>query len=75
MLVEPQLVELDTLVPSHLDEGGLNPAYPHTEGVQPRDRGAAPSQDQIRAIAGGGRVGPVANREFPGLSFLVTRQR
>jgi hypothetical protein len=53
VLVEPQLVELDSLVPSHLDEGGLNPAYPHAEGVQPRDRGAAPSQDQIRAIAAG----------------------
>ncbi len=53
VLVEPQVVELRTLVPSHLDDGALNPAYPHAEGVQPRDRGAAPSQDQVRAIAAG----------------------
>jgi hypothetical protein len=51
VLVEPQVVELDSLVPSHLEDGNLNPAYPHAEGVQPRDRGAAPSQDQVRAIA------------------------
>lgn len=51
VLVEPQVVELDELIPSHLDDGALNPAYPHAEGVQPRDRGAAPSLDQIRAIA------------------------
>jgi hypothetical protein len=53
VLVEPQVVELRTLVPSHLDDGTPNPAYPHAEGVQPRDRGAAPSQDQVRAIAAG----------------------
>ncbi|MCX8133164.1 MAG: hypothetical protein N3D18_04265 [Roseococcus sp.] len=53
VLVEPQLVELDRLVPSHLDDGRPNPAYPHAEGVQPRDRGAAPSLDQIRALAAG----------------------
>jgi hypothetical protein len=53
VLVEPQLVELGALVPSHLDDGAPNPAYPHAEGVQPRDRGAAPSRDQVRAIAAG----------------------
>jgi hypothetical protein len=61
VLVEPQVVELDTLVPSHLDDGSPNPAYPHAEGVQPRDRGAAPSRDQVRAIAAGlipERLGP-----------------
>lgn len=53
VLVEPQVVELRQLVPSHLDDGSQNPAYPHAEGVQPRDRGAAPSRDQVRAIAAG----------------------
>jgi hypothetical protein len=53
VLVEPQVVDLATLVPSHLDDGAPNPAYPHAEGVQPRDRGAAPSRDQVRAIAAG----------------------
>lgn len=51
VLVEPQVMELDSLIPSHLEDGQLNPAYPHAEGVQPRDRGAAPSRDQVRAIA------------------------
>lgn len=49
--VEPQVVELRELIPSHLPDGQINPAFPHAEGVQPRDRGAAPSQDQVRAIA------------------------
>jgi hypothetical protein len=51
VLVEPQLMELDSLIPSHLEDGRPNPAYPHAEGVQPRDRGAAPSRDQVRGIA------------------------
>jgi hypothetical protein len=51
VLVEPRVVPLSTLVPSHGPDGTPNPAYPHAEGLQPRDRGAAPSQDQVRAIA------------------------
>jgi hypothetical protein len=51
VMLEPQVVELDSLIPSHLPDGTLNPAFPHAEGVQPRDRGAAPSQDQVRTIA------------------------
>lgn len=53
VVVEPQVVELESLIPSHLPDGRDNPAFPHAEGVQPRDRGAAPSQDQIRQIAAG----------------------
>jgi hypothetical protein len=51
VLVEPQVMELDSLIASHLPDGAANPAFPHGEGVQPRDRGAAPSRDQVRAIA------------------------
>lgn len=51
--VQPEIVELRTLIPSHTDDGTLNAAYPHGEGLQPRERGAAPSQDQIREIAAG----------------------
>lgn len=51
VLVEPQLVELADLIASHAPDGRLNPAYPHAEGVQPRDRAAAPSRDQVREIA------------------------
>ncbi|WP_027284489.1 hypothetical protein [Rubritepida flocculans] len=51
VLVEPRVVSLRQLVPSHDPEGRPNPAYPHAEGLQPRDRAAAPSQDQVRAIA------------------------
>ncbi len=51
LLVEPRVVELDQLVVSHSPDGVANPAYPHAEGLQPRDRGAAPSQDQVREIA------------------------
>lgn len=53
ILVEPRAVELGSLIPSHLEDGRLNPAYPHAEGVQPRDRSAAPSLDQVRNIAAG----------------------
>ncbi|MDW8399850.1 MAG: hypothetical protein RMK90_14950 [Acetobacteraceae bacterium] len=53
VVVEAQVVELDRLIPSHGPDGRPNPAYPHAEGVQPRDRGSAPSQDQVRAIAAG----------------------
>ncbi|MFN6954960.1 MAG: hypothetical protein ACK4PG_09205 [Acetobacteraceae bacterium] len=53
VLVEPRVVPLSSLVPSHGPDGTPNPAYPHAEGLQPRDRGAAPSRDQVRAIAAG----------------------
>lgn len=53
VLVEPRVVSLRALVPSHGPDGRPNPAYPHAEGLQPRDRAAAPSQDQVRAIAAG----------------------
>jgi len=49
---EPQVVELRDLVPSHTDDMALNPAYPHGEGVQPRDRTRDASIAQIRDIAG-----------------------
>ena len=51
VLVEPRVVSLRKLIPSHDPDGRPNPAYPHAEGLQPRDRAAAPSQDQVRAIA------------------------
>jgi len=51
VLVEPRVVELDRLIASHGPDGRPNPAYPHAEGLQPRDRSAAPSQDQVRTIA------------------------
>jgi len=51
VLVEPRVVSLRRLIPSHDQEGRPNPNYPHAEGLQPRDRAAAPSQDQVRAIA------------------------
>lgn len=48
---ETQVVELRDLIPSHTDEMALNPAYPHAEGVQPRDRSRDASQAQIQDIA------------------------
>lgn len=51
VLVEPRIVSLRDLVVSHGPDGTPNPAYPHAEGLQPRDRSAAPSRDQVRAIA------------------------
>jgi hypothetical protein len=53
VLLEPKVVDLDQIIVSHDAEGRPNPAYPHKEGVQPRERGAAPSQAQVRAIASG----------------------
>jgi hypothetical protein len=49
--VEARVVELDALIASHSPDGLRNPAYPHDEGIQPRPRGAAPLQDQVRDIA------------------------
>jgi hypothetical protein len=50
--VQPQIVELADLIPSHTDNLDLNPAYPHGEGVQPRDRSRDASRAQIQQIAG-----------------------
>lgn len=50
--VQPQVVELADLIPSHTDNLDLNPAYPHSEGVQPRDRSRDASRAQIQQIAG-----------------------
>jgi hypothetical protein len=49
--VQYQVVELRSLIPSHADDGALNAAYPHAEGVQPRDRSREASQAQIADIA------------------------
>lgn len=49
--VEARVMELDSLIASHLGDGAANPAYPHAEGVQPRDRGTAPSRAQVDEIA------------------------
>lgn len=51
VLVEPRVVELRELVPSHSPDGVRNAAYPHEEGIQPRPRGDAPLLDQVRDIA------------------------
>jgi hypothetical protein len=40
VLVEPRVVALRSLIVSHGPDGWPNPAYPHAEGLQPRDRGA-----------------------------------
>jgi hypothetical protein len=47
----PEVVDLSSLIPSHMADGAVNPLYPHAEGLQPRDRSTAGSQDQIQAIA------------------------
>lgn len=49
--VRYELAELSSLIPSHTDDWLPNPAYPHAEGVQPRDRGRAASIQQIEDIA------------------------
>ena len=51
VLVEPRLVELDTLVASHLDDFRPNPAYPHREGIQPRDRSRESDRQWVRETA------------------------
>ena len=48
---EAQVVELRDLIPSHTDDLTPNPAYPHAEGVQPRDRSRDASAEQVRSIA------------------------
>ncbi|MFN0183034.1 MAG: hypothetical protein ACKVQR_04360 [Aquabacterium sp.] len=47
----PEVVDLSSLIPSHTSDGAVNPVYPHAEGLQPRDRSTAGSQDQIQTIA------------------------
>jgi hypothetical protein len=47
----PEVVDLSALIPSHMADGSVNPLYPHAEGLQPRDRSSAGSQDQIQTIA------------------------
>jgi len=47
----PEVVDLGSLIPSHTADGAVNPLYPHAEGLQPRDRSSAGSQDQIQTIA------------------------
>lgn len=47
----PEVVDLSTLIASHTPDGAVNPAYPHAEGLQPRDRASAASQGQIGEIA------------------------
>ena len=59
----PQVVDLASLTPSHMADGSVNPLYPHAEGLQPRDRTTAGSQDQIQTIAANlqpERLGPSA---------------
>lgn len=46
-----RVVELDTLIPSNLDDFSPNPAYPHAEGVQPRDRSRESDRQQVRDMA------------------------
>ena len=47
----PEVVELADLIASHDTAGMVNPDYPHAEGMQPRDRASAASQDQVNQIA------------------------
>lgn len=47
--VRYEVVEADDLITSHLDDLGVNPAFPPE--LQPRDRSRALSQDQIAGIA------------------------
>lgn len=51
--VRPEVVELSSLTASHDQDGRTNPAFPHAEGVQPRDRSSAASQAQIQDMASG----------------------
>jgi hypothetical protein len=51
--VRPEVVDLSSLIASHDQDGRVNPAFPHDEGMQPRDRSSAASQAQIQAIASG----------------------
>jgi hypothetical protein len=48
--VQYRLAELDSLVASHTDDFRENPIYPHAEGIQPRDRSNAMSQEGVQKI-------------------------
>ncbi len=50
--VQPMLVDLSDLVTSHDDDGKLNPDFPHSAGLQPRDRSSAASLSQVQELAG-----------------------
>ncbi|CAB4166451.1 hypothetical protein UFOVP843_30 [uncultured Caudovirales phage] len=49
--LRPEVVEASSLIASHDAGGVVNPAFPHAEGMQPRDRTAAASQAQIVEMA------------------------
>ncbi|MBR0682740.1 hypothetical protein GXW74_19770 [Roseomonas eburnea] len=51
--VRYEVAELSALTPSHTDDFSLNPAYPHAEGVQPRQRERDASRRQVDEIAAG----------------------
>ena len=55
--VEYGVVDLSQVVASHNDRGTPNPAYP--EALQPRNRAAAQSQDQIMELSSEGRFNPL----------------
>lgn len=51
--VRYEVAELSALTPSHTDDFAPNPAYPHAEGVQPRQRERDASRQQVEGIAAG----------------------
>jgi hypothetical protein len=51
VLMETRAVELDALIPSHGPDGRANPAYPHGEGIQPRDATAPRPRTWIAATS------------------------
>lgn len=48
--VEYRVVDLNSIIPSHTDDFQANPAY--RAELQPRERGAAPSREQVLRYAG-----------------------
>ena len=49
--LRPEIVEANSLITSHNDDGSVNPAYPHESGMQGRDRQSLASQEQVTRIA------------------------
>jgi len=49
--LRPEVVEASSLIASHDATGVVNPAFPHAEGMQPRDRTSAASRAQIVEMA------------------------
>lgn len=49
--LRPEVVEAGSLIASHDGAGAVNPAFPHAQGMQPRDRTSAASQAQIVEMA------------------------